>query len=153
MEMTQHKIFNFFSTVGSGDKKSDLIVKTGQYEDGSAKIEICNLQNTLVLEATVCCNNRGLDSNDAVLVSDDKMPGLMSFLETHNIVKQQNEYMSIGDEFHSVVKLLPEDEWITDVEKSKLFIINEHTILAQDAHQAFQLYLFALQADHQTIEY
>lgn len=150
MEMSEHKVFNFFSGTNG---PSRIIVKTGTYDDGSAKIDICNLQNSLVFEATVCCNNTGLDSNDAVIVSDESIPGLMSFLESHNIVQQQNEYVNIGDDMYSVVKLQPEDQWISDIQDNKLFVINGYSVYARDPHQAFQLYLFALQADAQTIEY
>lgn len=150
MEMSEHKVFNFFT---GEDGPSRIIVKTGNYSDGSAKIEIVNLQNQVLIEATACCNNFGLDSNDAIIASDGSVPGLMSFLESHNVVRQQDEYINIQDAMHPVVKLLPESEWMTEIENGKLFIINEFTIFAKDPHQAFQLYLFALQADAQTIEY
>jgi hypothetical protein len=151
MEMSEHKVFTFYKD--ENNDKVNFIVKQGQYEDGSAKLEIYNLRNSLIIEATTCCNKTGLDSNDAIINSEEKMPGLIKFLESHNIVKQQDEYINIGNDMFPVVKLLPETEWTTDDESRKMYLINGYSILAQDTHQAFQLYLFALQAEGETIEY
>ena len=90
MEMSEHKVFTFYKD--ENNDKVNFIVKQGQYEDGSAKLEIYNLRNSLIIEATTCCNKTGLDSNDAIINSEEKMPGLIKFLESHNIVKQSLIY-------------------------------------------------------------
>ena len=151
MEMSEHKVFKFYKN--QTGTTSDIILKTSHYEDGSSKIEVFNLSNKLVLEATACCRNTGFDSDDAVIASDDYMPGLFRFLITHNVIKEQNEYINIGDRMFPVVKLLPEDQWITEVQDKKLFIINDFTVFAATPHDAFQLYLFAMQAERQTVEF
>lgn len=146
MEMSEHTVFKIAEIPALGETKN-VIVKKGFYPSGALKLDICDIRGNSLIEASIDPLESGKTIHHYQIILAP-VQGLFTFLEKHNIISREEEYVTINGELEEIVKVTNETDWVTDVENS-VYVINHWHLFAKSPQDAFNLYLFALQADSQ----
>lgn len=127
-----------------------VTLQVGKYRNGQTSLQLMDAEDgTPVATASISIPDIDLDENEVIVKDYSENEGMLDFLLENNIAEMRSEYLEVGYNICSVVKLLPEPEWQPAEPRKKEFQINGMKIWAMDYFSALDIYEMARQAEQE----